>query len=125
MQHSMAGDITFKIYIPSKLIADKNVYRAVVPYGGKNLTVMKGRSPVLLALDMGVISILDEELQVIDEYLIANGAADITEDSCTILTEGAYDVKELTLEKAREMQIEHHSPYFDWMVRYLEEKAQK
>ena len=123
MQHSMAEDIAFKILIPSKVIADKKIYRAVVPYSGKNLTVMKGRSPLILALDMGVISILDEQLQVVDEYLIANGLADITEDSCTILTEGAYNLSELTLDKAKEMRDGHPSAYFDWMVHYLEAKA--
>ena len=119
----MAEGIAFKVYIPSKVIADKKIYRAVVPYGGKNLTVMQGRSPVLLALDMGVISVLDEKMQVVEEYLIANGAADITEDSCTILSEGAYNTKELDLDKARELQAEHPTPYFTWMVEYLEEKS--
>ena len=118
----MAKEITFRIYIPSKVIADKKIYRAVLPYGGKNLTVMEGRSPVLLALDMGVISVLNEENQVIEEYLIANGAADITEDSCTILTEGAFNTNDLTLDKIHEMQIGTVNPYYDWMAHYLEEK---
>ena len=118
----MAGDISFKILIPSKVIADKKIYRAVVPYDGKNLTVMQGRSPVLLSLDMGVIQILDEKLNVTEEYLIANGAADITEDSCTILTEGAYNTQEITLEKVREHLSESPDPYFEWMERYLMEK---
>lgn len=121
----MAEDIAFKILIPSKVIADKKIYRAVVPYGGKSLTVMKGRAPVLLALDMGVISVLDEKLDVVEEYLIANGAADITEDSCTILCEGAYNTQELDLEKALELKKEHPFPYFTWMAEYLAEKSKK
>jgi F0F1-type ATP synthase epsilon subunit len=121
----MAEDIAFKILIPSKVIADKKIYRAVVPYDGKTLTVMKGRAPVLLALDMGVISVLNEKLDVVEEYLIANGSADITEDSCTILCEGAYNTQELDLEKALELKEEHPFPYFQWMAEYLAEKSKK
>lgn len=118
----MANDIELKIYMPERLVLDKKIYRVVLPTDEKTLTVIKDRAPTLLALDMGVIKILNENDEVTDEYFVADGAVDIKENTCTILTESAINRKDLSLEKARELYNEFHNPFYEWLVKVFEEK---
>ena len=113
----MALDIALKIYIPEKLIADKKVYRVVLPYKNKTLTVIKGRAPTLLPLEMGEIKILDESNATIEEYYISGGAADIKEDSCTILTESVFEKSSLDLAKVKAMHEEFPNPFYEWLYK--------
>lgn len=118
----MALDIALKIYIPEKLIFDKKVYRAVLPYEGNTLTVIKGRAPTLLPLEMGAVKILDESNKTVEEYFISGGAADIKEDSCVILTEAVFAKNELDLEKARALNDEFPNPFYQWLVGVFEKE---
>lgn len=115
----MALDIALKIYIPEKLVLDKKVHRVVIPSFGKTLTVIKGRAPTLMVVDMGVVRILDEQNQVIEEYYVSGGAADIKEDTCSILTEAAINRKEIDLAKAEELYNEFANPFYEWLIGIL------
>lgn len=117
----MALDVQLKIYMPEKPVLDKKVYRVVLPTDEKTLTVIKDRAPTLLALDYGVVRILDESDNAVEEYFVAGGAVDIKENTCTILTESAINRKDLNLEKAREMYSEFHNPFYEWLVKVFEE----
>lgn len=119
----MALDITLKIYMPEKKALEKKVYRIVLPCDGKTLTVIKDRAPTLLFLDTGVVQILNEEDQVIEEYFVANGTVDINNDTCTILTEAVINRKDLNLEKARELYEEFHNYFYEWVVHYFEKNG--
>ncbi len=119
----MASDIALKIYIPEKLAVDKSVYRAVLPSAGKTLTVIKGRAPTLMVIDMGVVQILDESDRVVEEYYVSGGAADIKEDTCTVLTEAVIDRKEIDLAKARELYDEFANPFYKWLIEELSKEA--
>lgn len=118
----MAKNITLTIYMPEKRVLEKQVYRVVLPYADKTLTVIEDRAPTLLALDMGIIKILNENDEVIDEYFVADGAVDIKENTCTILTESAFAKKDLSLEKAQELYNEFHNPFYEWLINYLSQK---
>lgn len=118
----MAQDIELKIYMPEKLVVDERIYRVVLPFAGKTLTVIKDRAPTLFALDMGIIKILDEQDNVIDEYFVADGSVDIKDNTCTILTESAIHRQELNLEKARELYAEFNNFFYEWLVKYFENK---
>ena len=119
----MAYDIALKIYMPERVVLDKPVYRVVLPNNEMPLTVIEGRAPTLMAMDMGVIKILDDNNQTIEEYLIAGGSADIKEDTCEILTEAAFNKAELTLEQVREMNAEFPNPFYRWLVKEFEKEA--
>ncbi len=112
--------ITFKIYMPERLVIEKNVHRVVLPNDGKTLTVIPERAPTLATLDMGVIKILDEENQTADEFFISGGIADIKEDTCTVLTESAFNRADLDLEKARALYEEFNNPFYKWLVKQFE-----
>lgn len=119
----MALDIALKIYIPEKLAVDKKVYRAVLPTVGKTLTVIKGRAPTLMVVDMGVVRILDENDHVIEEYYVSGGAADIKEDTCSVLTEAVINRKEIDLAKAQELYDEFANPFYKWLIDELSKEA--
>lgn len=117
------SDIAFKIYMPEKQVLDAKVYRVVLPTGGKTLTVIKGRAPTLVALDMGIVQVLDTNNLPKEEYFIAGGAADIKNDTCTILTEAAVNRKDINLEMVRQMYEEFANPFFKWVMERLELEA--
>ena len=119
---NMAEDIELEIYMPEKRVVNARVYRVVLPSDGKTLTIIKDRAPTLLPLDMGIIKILDENDNVTDEYFVAGGAVDVKDNTCTILTEAAFHRDELNLEKVREMYAEFNNVFFEWLVKYFEEK---
>lgn len=120
----MATDIELAIYMPERQILKKKVYRVVLPSEDKTLTVIKGRAPTLLPLDMGSVKILNENDAVIEEYFVAGGAVDIKEDTCVILTESALSRKDLDLEKATELNNEFPNPFYQWLVDfYTKEKT--
>ena len=118
----MAQDIELTIFMPEKRVLNKKVYRIVLPTDGGTLTVIKDRAPTLLGLDLGIIKILDENNEVTDEYFVADGAVDIHDNTCKILTESALNKKDLNLEKARELYNEFHNPFYEWLVKYFETK---
>ncbi len=112
--------ITFKIYMPERLVTDEKVHRVVLPNDGKTLTIIPERAPTLATLDMGIVQILDENNQTTEEFFISGGVADIKEDTCTILTESAFNSKDLDLEKARALYDEFNNPFYKWLVEWFE-----
>ena len=118
----MAKDIELKIYMPEKQVLVQKVYRAVLPFDNKTITVLKDRAPTLIGLEIGKIQILDEENKVIDEWLVAGGAADIKNNTCTILTEVAFNKQEIDLEKARQLDKEFHNPFYKWLKELYEKE---
>ena len=112
----MALDINLKIYIPEKIVLNQDVYRAVLAFDDKTITVMNKRAPIIVALDMGVMQILNENDDIIDEYYLSGGIADIKENSCTILTEAAFKKSDLDLEKVTEMNNQFKNPFYSWLI---------
>ena len=121
----MTANIGLKIYMPEKLVLSQKVYRVVLPADDMPLTVIQGRAPTLMALDMGAVKILDERGEATEEWLISGGSADIREDACTILTEAAFAKKELSLEKARALNEEFANPFYEWLISYFEKENGK
>lgn len=121
----MAKDIELKIYMPEKIVLDKKVYRVVLPYNDKTITVLKDRAPTLISLDMGIIQILDEAYNVVDEWFVADGMADIKNDTCIILTEACFDKKELNYQKVKELNKEQPNPFYRWLEEIFEKEERQ
>ena len=121
----MANNIKLIIYMPEKRVLEKQVYRVVLPCNDKTLTVIEDRAPTLLPLNMGIIKILDEDNHVTEEYFIADGAVDIKENTCTILTESALNRRDVTLDYAHELYDEFPNPFYQWLVEFMEKETKK
>jgi F0F1-type ATP synthase epsilon subunit len=118
----MAKDIELKIYMPEKQVLDQKVYRAVLPFDDKTITVVDKRAPTLIGLDIGIIQILNEENNIVDEWFIAGGVADIKSNTCTILTEAAINRKEMDLAKIKELDAGFHNPFYKWVINFFEKE---
>lgn len=116
----MTAKIDLIIRMPEKITLDEKVYRVVLPYDDKRLTVIEDRAPTLMALDFGVLQILNEKNEVKSEWFIAGGIADIKENTCVILTEAVCNKNEIDLDKARELYQNFANPFFEWIVKYFE-----
>lgn len=112
----MALDVNLKIYMPERLVLNQNVYRAVLAFDDKMITVMKDRAPTLVSLDMGKMQILNEDNNIIDEYYLSGGVADIKLNTCTILTEAAFKKSDLSLDKLIELNQEFCNPFYTWLI---------
>ena len=119
----MAKDIDLTIYMPEKQVLSQKVYRAVLTYDNKTITVLKDRAPTLIGLDMCTIDILDQTDSVIEQWLVAGGIADIKSNTCTILTEACFNKKDLDLEKVTKMNEEFPNQFYQWLVDLFTKEA--
>lgn len=118
----MAKTIGLKIYTPEKLAFDKNVYRAVLPDGRLNLTVIEDRAPTSLILEAGVLQILDESDNTVERFFIDNGVVDIAENKCTISTLHLIKSDKITAEKAAALANEEPQAekFYQMIEKYFE-----
>jgi len=82
----MSGEILLKIHNPSKKVLEKKVEKVSIPAYGGDLTVLTGRAPSEILLNEGKVKILNENAEVLGEYNIGTGIADIAGNTCTIYT---------------------------------------
>ena len=118
----MAKTIGLKIYTPEKLAFDKNVYRAVLPDGRLNLTVIEDRAPTSLILEAGVLQILDESDNIVERFFIDTGVADIAKNECTISTLHLIKTDKISPEKALQLaQNESQAEkFYQMIIKYFE-----
>ena len=121
----MAENVTLKIWTPEKTVMNKKVYRVVLPYGDKNLTVIEDRAPTSLVIAPGVMQILDESNQVTAWYFIDSGVADIADNVCKISTRHFIEHSHIGATKAQELkeQEPENAAFYDMIVHYLENFA--
>ena len=78
--------IVLKIHTPSKKVLEKKVAKVSIPAANGDLTVLEERAPSEILLKEGKVAILSENAEVLEEYQIGDGIADIAGDICTIYT---------------------------------------
>lgn len=78
--------ILLKIHTPSKKVLEKSVAKVSIPAYNGDLTVLIDRAPSEILLNQGKVKILSETAEVLEEYQIGQGVADIAGNTCTIYT---------------------------------------
>lgn len=68
---------------------EKSVAKVSIPAYNGDLTVLIDRAPSEILLNQGKVKILSETAEVLEEYQIGEGVADIAGNTCTIHTEFA------------------------------------
>lgn len=118
----MSDDITLKILTPEKCAVNRKVYRAVLPAGKTNLTLIDGRAPTSLLLNNGILQILNEDDETETAYFIAGGIADAAENVCKISTPKCLAVSAITKEKALEMEEKEpqHAEFYEMIAHYFD-----
>ena len=118
----MAENVTLKIWTPERTVMNKKVYRVVLPYGTKNLTVIEDRAPTSLVISAGVLQILDEQDNVVARYFIDNGVADIADNVCKISTRHFVEYSHIDADKAAQLKESEpeNAVFYDMISHYLE-----
>ena len=90
----MAETTQFELVSPERLVLSRDVEMVVIPGSEGYFGVLPRHSPMLTTLMPGVIDI-HEGGSIVDRILVAGGFAEVTEDRCTVLAEGATTLAEV------------------------------
>lgn len=90
----MAEKVEFELVSPERLLISKPVDMVVVPGAEGDFGVLKGHSPLISTLRLGVIDIHDEG-SISERIFVAGGFAEVTAERCTVLAEEAVALGDL------------------------------
>ncbi len=89
----MAGNLTFELVSPERLLLSAQVDMVVVPGTEGEFGVLAGHAPLVSTLRPGVISVYDEKN--IQRIFVRGGFAEVTAAGLTVLAEEAIDLADL------------------------------
>ncbi|OOL17065.1 ATP synthase subunit epsilon [Bombella intestini] len=91
--------LRIEIVSPERRYTDREVDMAVVPGTEGDIAAMPGRSPLLLQLRGGVITLYKDD-QVLERCFVTGGFVDMTADHCTILADSVRALEDLSIDDA-------------------------
>lgn len=97
----MANSFLCSLVTPEKAVFEEQVTYANVPAYDGLTGVMHGKSPVVLKLGHGILSLTRESGQI-ERFLVEGGFAQMANNRLTILSERATPVGEVTAEAAEQ-----------------------
>lgn len=92
---------TFELVSPERLLASGEAESVVVPGADGDFQVMPLHAPVVSTLRPGMVEVALPE-QKSARYFVKAGLAEVNGTRCTILAEGAHDVKDLSADRVAE-----------------------
>jgi len=92
--------LQLEIISPEKVLFRRDVEMAVVPGSEGDIAAMPDRSPIMMQLRAGVVSVY-EGSSVSERFFIEGGFADMTADRCTVLADEARSLDSLDASAAR------------------------
>jgi F-type H+-transporting ATPase subunit epsilon len=92
----MAETTQFELVSPERLVLSRDVEMVVIPGSEGYFGVLPRHAPMLATLMPGVIDI-HEGGSIVDRIFVAGGFAEVTEDRCTVLAEGATPLAEVDI----------------------------
>ncbi|MBL8696915.1 MAG: F0F1 ATP synthase subunit epsilon [Alphaproteobacteria bacterium] len=90
----MADKVEFELVSPERLLVSKPVDMVVVPGAEGDFGVLRGHSPLISTLRLGVIDIHDGG-SVQQRIFVAGGFAEVTAERCTVLAEEAVALSDI------------------------------
>nr|QCI06412.1 ATP synthase CF1 subunit epsilon [Dictyurus purpurascens] len=85
--------LQIRVIAPDKIVWDADAEEIILPSSTGQLGILKGHTPLLTALDIGVMRVkLDKEWQPI---ILLGGFAEIENNNVTILVNGAETISEI------------------------------
>lgn len=92
--------VQLEIISPEKLLLRKDVQMAVIPGAEGDIAAIPGHAPIMMMLRGGLVS-LYEGGQIVEQYFISGGFADMTAERCTVLADEVKMLSEISVENAR------------------------
>ena len=93
--------LRIEIVSPEKRHTDREVDMVVVPGAEGDIAAMPGRSPMMLQLRGGVITLYKDD-QVLERCFVTGGFVDMTADHCTILADSVRALEDLSIDEAQQ-----------------------
>jgi len=90
----MTEKVEFELVSPERLLISRPVDMVVVPGAEGDFGVLKGHSPLISTLRLGVIDIHDEG-SIAERIFVAGGFVEVTAERCTVLAEEAIALGDL------------------------------
>ncbi|MXV43639.1 ATP synthase F1 subunit epsilon [Saccharibacter sp. 17.LH.SD] len=90
-----------EIVSPEKRHTDCEVDMVVVPGTEGDIAAMPGRSPVMLQLRGGVVTLYQDN-KVLERHFVGGGFVEMTADHCTILADSVKALEDLSVDDARQ-----------------------
>nr|YP_009397241.1 ATP synthase CF1 subunit epsilon [Thuretia quercifolia]ARW66427.1 ATP synthase CF1 subunit epsilon [Thuretia quercifolia] len=85
--------LQIRVIAPDKIVWDANAEEIILPSSTGQLGILKGHSPLLTALDIGVMRVkINKEWQPI---ILLGGFAEVENNNITILVNGAETISEI------------------------------
>jgi F-type H+-transporting ATPase subunit epsilon len=97
----MANTLQFELVSPERVLASEPVEMVVLPGAEGDLGVLPLHAPLVSLLRPGLIATY-EAGQVKQQVFVAGGFAEVNEQGCIVLAEGAEPLAELDLGRARQ-----------------------
>jgi len=90
----MAGQLTFELVSPERLLLSTDVEMVVVPGDEGDFGVLGGHAPLVSTVRSGVIDVYESD-SISDRIFVAGGFAEVVAGRCTVLAEEAINLKEV------------------------------
>nr|ARW60612.1 ATP synthase CF1 subunit epsilon [Polysiphonia sp.] len=91
--------LKIRVIAPDKIVWDAEAEEIILPSSTGQLGILTGHIPLLTALDIGVMRVrINREWKPI---ILLGGFAEVKNDNITILVNGAEEISEINLEKAK------------------------
>nr|YP_010850635.1 ATP synthase CF1 subunit epsilon [Lophurella hookeriana]WGH13419.1 ATP synthase CF1 subunit epsilon [Lophurella hookeriana] len=91
--------LKIRVIAPDKIVWDAEAEEIILPSSTGQLGILTGHIPLLTALDIGVMRVrINKDWKPI---ILLGGFAEVKNNNITILVNGAEEVTEINLEKAK------------------------
>jgi F-type H+-transporting ATPase subunit epsilon len=85
-------NLTIELVTPEKLVFSSDAHMVTVPGIDGDFGVMHGHAPLISALRPGIVDVYETDSKIQKSIFIADGFAEINQETCTILAGRAVDV---------------------------------
>ncbi len=91
--------LKIRVIAPDKIVWDANAEEIILPSSTGQLGILNGHIPLLTALDIGVMRVREQKDW--KPIILLGGFAEVKDNIITILVNGAEEVSEIDVEKAK------------------------
>lgn len=104
------SEILFRISRPYKQSKTMRAKKVVLPAINGKITILPERAPIMVALDNGIIEILNDKNEIVERWFIKGGIADIAKNRCAVSSEKVIAYNYYNKETATKKRDEAHYP---------------
>jgi F-type H+-transporting ATPase subunit epsilon len=86
--------VLLEIVSPESLVLSRPIEMVVIPASEGDMGVLEGHTPMIVTLRPGMIALYEGD-NVVAQYVVAGGFAEVTGERCTVLADTALSVADI------------------------------